>query len=101
MVHAPLRLVGAPQALVGTEHFGGRERRAETTAELPERPVGDARHRWQQRLTGEPVVSDRQAHGIGAVAAVVSPAQRTMPCGLARQTSSSKLALSTVGSRTA
>ena len=44
VVHAPLRLARAPQALVGAEHFRRCKRRAELPAQLAKRPVGHAGH---------------------------------------------------------
>ena len=62
VVHAPLRLAAAPQALIGAEHFRRRQCRAKSAAQLSERPVGDARHGRQQRASRERVAGD--AHGL-------------------------------------
>src|SRR6185312_9644298 len=102
VVHATLRLRRGPQALIRAEHLGGSQGGAEASAENAEGTIRDAGHRCQQYRTRQPIGADAQAHGgtPAAWAAAASPAHCMPPRASGRQTSSSKLALSALGSST-
>ena len=100
VVHAPLRLVAAPEALVGAEHFGRRQA-------APKR-----RHSWRKGRSVTPAMGASSARAGERDSASDAQAQRCRigggrrrnaahRRGARRQTSSSKLALAALGSRTA